>query len=77
MADGRVAPLYFSSPTPELRITGERLTEDPFVVLPDARIDLRVRLQANDAIDSSVPGHRDLRTELVGTATSTPQPSAE
>lgn len=77
MADGRVAPLFFSSQEPELRITGDRLTENPVVVLPDARIDLRLRVQANEAIYSSLPEHGDLRTELVGTAASVPQPLPE
>jgi hypothetical protein len=76
-ADGFAEPLHFSSAEPELRITGEQLTENPFVVWPDARIDLRLRLQANEAIRSSFPERWEPQSELVGTAASGPQTSPE
>jgi hypothetical protein len=77
MADGQVAPLHFSSPEPELRITGTRLTDDPLVVSPDARIDLRLRLQPNQVVYSSIRERWDPQVELVGTAAAMPQPSPE
>jgi Domain of unknown function (DUF4382) len=76
-ADGFAEPLHFSSAEPELRITGEQLTENPLVVWPDARIDLRLRLQANEAIRSSFPERWEPQSELVGTAASGPQTSPE
>jgi len=77
MADGLVAPLHFAGPEPELRINGTRLTDDPLVVSPDARIDLLLRLQPNQVVYSSILAHWDPQVELVGTATAAPQASPE
>ena len=47
------------------------------VVLPDARIDLRLRLQPDEVVYSSSEGRWEPQTELVGSAATEPLASPE
>ena len=77
MADGLVKPLHFSGAEPEIRISGARLADGMLVVLPDARIDLRLRLQPDEVVYSSNQKQWDPQTELVGSAAAGAQGSPE
>ena len=77
MADGRVEPLHFPGDQPEILISGQSLEGDSLAVLPDSRMDLRLRLQINEVVYSSALARWNPQTELVGTAAATPQPSPE
>ena len=77
MADGLVKPLHFSGAEPEIRISGARLADGMLVVLPDARIDLRLRLQPDEVVYSSSQERWNPQTELVGSAATGAQGSPE
>jgi Domain of unknown function (DUF4382) len=72
MADGLVKPLHFSGAEPEIRISGARLADGMLVVLPDARIDLRLRLQPDEVVYSSSEERWEPQTVLVGSAATEP-----
>jgi hypothetical protein len=77
MADGMVKPLHFSGAEPEIRISGAALADGMVVVLPDARMDLRLRLQPDEVVYSSSQERWVPQTELVGSAVAEAQASAE
>jgi Domain of unknown function (DUF4382) len=77
MADGAVKPLHFSGPEPEIRISGSGIADGMLVVLPDAKIDLRLRLQPDQVVYSSSQARWELQMELVGSAAAGPQASPE
>jgi hypothetical protein len=77
MADGTVKPLHFSSAAPEILISGARLADGMLVVLPDAKIDLRLRLQVDQVVYSSSEARWNPQVELEGSAAAEPRASPE
>jgi hypothetical protein len=77
MADGHVEPLRLPGDAPELLISSQRIEDDSFVVLPDARMDLQLSLEPHQgSYISSNEGWR-LQSTLVGRATVERQRSLE
>ena len=69
LADGRVEPLGLANEAPELLIPLQSGESDSPVLLPDARMDLRLILQPQQMFASSGTGDLKWRNVLAGRAT--------
>lgn len=69
LADGRVEPLGLADEAPELHIPLQSGESDSLVLLPDARMDLRLILQPQQMFASSDTGDLKWRNVVAGRAT--------
>jgi hypothetical protein len=77
MENGHVEPLHLPGDVPELVIRSRDIESDSLLVLPDARMELRLRLEPNQAAHFSASEGWTLQTILVGRAAFFRQESSE